>query len=77
MRRRLRLDQPGAQVAVSYDEVDNVIQLRPFQAIPADQAWFWTPEWQAGEREASEDIAAGRTTVFTSDEEFMHWLETH
>ncbi|MFD8967726.1 hypothetical protein ACFV0C_22480 [Streptomyces sp. NPDC059568] len=27
-----------------------------------DQAWFWTPEWQESEREASGDIAAGRTT---------------
>ncbi|MFD8668991.1 AbrB/MazE/SpoVT family DNA-binding domain-containing protein [Streptomyces microflavus] len=30
--------------------------------IRSDQAWFWTPEWQAGEREAESDIAAGRTT---------------
>ena len=26
----------------------------------ASQAWFWTPEWQQMEREADEDIAAGR-----------------
>lgn len=25
-----------------------------------DQAWFWTDEWQAKEREAQEDIDAGR-----------------
>jgi len=30
----------------------------------ADQAYFWTAEWQAGEREADEDIAAGRTQLF-------------
>lgn len=24
-----------------------------------EQAWFWTPEWQAGEAEASAQIAAG------------------
>jgi hypothetical protein len=41
----------------------------------ADQAWFWTPEWQAGEREADEEIAAGRTTYFGSDEEFLTALE--
>ena len=33
-----------------------------------DQAWFWTPEWQAGELEADQDIAAGRTTHYDSDE---------
>ncbi|MFI5953786.1 helix-turn-helix domain-containing protein [Cryptosporangium sp. NPDC051539] len=32
----------------------------------ADQAWFWTPEWQAGEHEASEQIAAGDTTSYES-----------
>jgi len=35
------------------------------------QAWFWTPEWQAKEREADEDIAAGRGERFESDEEFL------
>jgi len=29
-------------------------------AIDASQAWFWTDEWQPGEREASGDIAGGR-----------------
>ena len=31
------------------------------QVIDPDQAWYWTQEWQEGEREADEDIAAGRT----------------
>lgn len=35
-----------------------------------EQAWFWTPEWQAGEREADEDIAAGRYERYHSMEEF-------
>jgi hypothetical protein len=39
------------------------------------QAWFWTPEWQAKEREADEDIAAGRGERFESDEEFLAALE--
>ena len=26
---------------------------------PDDQAWFWTPSWQAGEAEADRDIAEG------------------
>jgi predicted RNase H-like HicB family nuclease len=36
-----------------------------------DQTWFWTPEWQAKEREADEDIATGRVERFNSDEEFL------
>ncbi|MDQ3688426.1 MAG: AbrB/MazE/SpoVT family DNA-binding domain-containing protein [Chloroflexota bacterium] len=37
------------------------IVMRPKKLIDADQAWFWSDEWQRGEREASEDIARGRT----------------
>ena len=40
-----------------------------------DQAWFWTPEWQAGESEADEQIATGETTFFPSDNEFLAALE--
>jgi hypothetical protein len=36
-----------------------------------DQAWFWTPEWQAGEAEADADLAAGRVTTSYSTEEFL------
>lgn len=42
---------------------------------PADQAWFWTPEWQEGEREADEQIAAGQTTHFDSTEDFLAALD--
>jgi hypothetical protein len=41
---------------------------------PRDQRWFWTKEWQAGEREAEADIAAGRTRTMTFDE-FKAWLK--
>jgi hypothetical protein len=43
--------------------------------IDPDQAWFWTPKWQAMEREADEAIALGRVTRFTSDEEFLAALK--
>jgi hypothetical protein len=42
----------------------------PEQRDP-DQEWFWSPEWQAGEREADDDIAAGRVEVFDSADEFL------
>jgi len=47
------------------------ILLRPKKMIDATQAWFWTPEWQAGEREADADIAAGRGETFMTGEEFL------
>jgi antitoxin PrlF len=43
--------------------------------IDPDQAWFWTPEWQAGERDADADVAAGRRTRYHSDEEFLAALD--
>ena len=49
---------PGTQVA--FEERDGEVVLRAQRLIDADQAWFWTPEWQEMEREADEDIKAGR-----------------
>jgi hypothetical protein len=42
--------------------------------IADPQRWFWTAEWQAGEREADDDIAAGRVTRYESSEEFLDSL---
>lgn len=50
---------------------DGAIILRPQKMIDASQSWFFTPAWQKGEEAASADIAAGRVTRFSSDEEFL------
>ena len=57
------------------DEVAFVDTGRGIVVVPADQAWYWTSEWQQGEREADADLAAGRTRVFGSGEEFLASLE--
>ena len=62
LRRRLHLDQENAQIRL-IERDDGRIELVPVVAVPADQAWFWTDRWQAMEREADADVAAGRTTV--------------
>ena len=43
--------------------------------IDPDQAWFWTREWQTEEREADDDLAAGRATSYASDEDFLAALD--
>ncbi len=43
--------------------------------IDPEQAWFWTREWQAKEREADDDLAAGRGTTYGSDDEFLFALD--
>ncbi|MEU5874506.1 hypothetical protein AB0A73_23460 [Glycomyces sp. NPDC047369] len=53
---------------------DRDLWERPAE-VPPDQEWFWTPEWLAGEREASAQIAAGQGQVFYSAEEFLEHLE--
>jgi bifunctional DNA-binding transcriptional regulator/antitoxin component of YhaV-PrlF toxin-antitoxin module len=50
------------------------ILLRPQKIVDSTQAWFWTPEWQAGEREAEADGAAGRAETFDSEAEFLAGL---
>ncbi|HUZ23919.1 MAG TPA: AbrB/MazE/SpoVT family DNA-binding domain-containing protein [Streptosporangiaceae bacterium] len=52
---------------------DGTVTVRGFISVPTDQAWFFTPDWLAGEREADEQIASGRGRVLQSaDEMFAH-----
>ncbi len=55
--RRLKL-KPGDILQV--EEKGDGIFLVPQKLIPRDQAWFFSKEWQAREREADEDIREGR-----------------
>jgi hypothetical protein len=41
----------------------------------ADQAWFWTEEWQAKEHEADEDLAVGRYKDFDTMDDFLAGLK--
>lgn len=47
---------------------DGRLVLIPASVIPDDQAWFWTPEWQAKEAEADREIADGGNPVMSPDE---------
>jgi AbrB family looped-hinge helix DNA binding protein len=52
------------------------ILLRPQKVIDATQAWFWTTEWQDGERGADSDLAGDRMETFGSGEEFLTALRS-
>ncbi|MCL6479196.1 MAG: AbrB/MazE/SpoVT family DNA-binding domain-containing protein [Peptococcaceae bacterium] len=54
---------------------DGRIVLVPMKLVPADQVWFWSTEWQKGEKEADEDIAEGRTKSFDSVDELLEDLD--
>jgi AbrB family looped-hinge helix DNA binding protein len=67
VRRALNLSDDDT-VSIHVDESSGRIEITPQLSIDRSQAWFWTPEWQAGEREADDDLKAGRFTVTTTDE---------
>lgn len=51
------------------------IMLIPKQLIDKDQAYFWSPSWQAAEREAGEDITAGRMIEASNAGDLVRKLE--
>ena len=54
---------------------DDSIVLTPKKLVDKSQAYFWSPSWQAAEREASEDIAAGRVTVAEDADDLLARLD--
>jgi AbrB family looped-hinge helix DNA binding protein len=63
----------GDYLEVTVEE--GAVVMRPKRLVDADQAWFWREEWQRGEREATEDIAAHRTRRTESGDEFIESLK--
>jgi hypothetical protein len=64
----------GDEVEFSLHD-DGTVTVRGFVSIPTDQAWFFTPEWLAGEQEADNEIAAGRGTEHDSADAMLAHLE--
>ncbi|MFD5252314.1 MULTISPECIES: AbrB/MazE/SpoVT family DNA-binding domain-containing protein [Streptomyces] len=54
---------------------DGRIVLTPASVVPDDQAWFWSAEWQAKEREVDDALASGeRGEVHEGGEPFLRSL---
>jgi AbrB family looped-hinge helix DNA binding protein len=55
------MDELNLKEGDAFDAIleDGKIVLVPLVEIPADQAWFWTEEWQADEREVEQHIREG------------------
>ena len=56
---------------VEIEVIDDRAVLMPKKLVDKSQAYFWTKRWQEGEREADEDIKAGRVKVFDSVDELV------
>jgi len=66
--------QPGDFVEVKLDKEGRIV-LTPKKLVDASQAYFWTEEWQKGERKADEDKKAGRVKRFRSAVDAVKYLE--
>jgi len=74
IRRALHIGE-GDEVEFAVHD-DGTVTVRGYVSIPTDQAWFFTPVWLAGEREADEEIAADRGTVHESAEDMFTHLDS-
>jgi len=60
---------------LDFEFIDGNVVVKPKKLIDADQAWFWTNEWQEAEKKAGEDIKKGRvSSVFASAKEGVSYL---
>jgi antitoxin PrlF len=73
IRRALHIGE-GDEVEFAVHD-DGTVTVRGFISVPTDQAWFFTPEWLAGEQEADEQIASGPGQVFGSADEMLAHLD--
>ena len=74
LRRRLHLDEPGAQLQI-VEQDDGRVELRSVLPVRADQRWFWTERWQAMEREVDAHVAAGRVTLVDGPDALFEHLD--
>lgn len=65
--------EEGTVVELTVTE-DGVL-MRPKVLVDAGDAWFYSPAWQKGEREASSEREAGDRTVFDSEAAFLASLD--
>lgn len=70
----LHIDMYGSNSNKRYHVV-NIESKRRIRIDPT-QTWFWTDEWQAGEREADRQIEAGETKHFDSIDELLDDLNS-
>jgi AbrB family looped-hinge helix DNA binding protein len=54
---------------------DDMAVLLPKKLIDSSQAYFWTKQWQEAEKEANEDIKAGRVKTFSRVKELFEDLD--
>jgi len=72
VRKRLGIEE-GDLIDIEVEDEKAV--LMPKKLVDKNQAYFWTKRWQEGEKEADEDIKAGRVKTFASVDELIKDLD--
>ena len=57
-------------------EKDGILIARPVVVVDKSQAYFWTDEWQKGEKEAEDAKKEGEFKDFRSADESVKWLRS-
>lgn len=67
---------PPVATSLRASSVDLVIErVSGRLTLRGDNAYFWSAEWQQGEREADADIAAGRVVHFDDATTALQFLD--
>lgn len=63
------------QITASVSGSETGVMRVPY-AIPSEQLYYWTREWQSAERAALEELAAGEYVEFGGDDpaDVARWL---
>ena len=72
VRRQLGIEE-GDLVEIEVEDEKAVVV--PKKLVDKNQAYFWTKRWQESEREAEQDIKAGRVKAFDSVDELVKELD--
>ena len=73
VRRKLKVEIGDT---LEIEEKDGMLVIKPVIVIDKSQAYFWTDEWQKGEREAEEAKKKGMHMDFKKADEAAKWLRS-
>ena len=70
----IRLFHVGTGDFIRIEKTKSGVLLKPAKLVDPSQAYFWTKEWQEGEREVEEQIRKGRVRKAKSVDDLIRDL---
>lgn len=69
------LEAWGEMTAKLFGQLRRQAGLKPANT-PADQAWYWSMQWQKWEKGADDDIVSGRVKTFNNVNDLIESLDS-